>query len=78
MGEAEARLQWDSEEGARPNAETGAQIGTQEMLTDPSGVGSASRVAPIAPLRIPDGAAVQVIAGGPAAVRAGYAFSTAS
>jgi len=38
--------------GARPNAATGAQIGTQEMLTDPSGVGSASRVAPIAPPRI--------------------------
>ena len=36
--------------GSRPNA--GAQIGTQQMLTDPSGVGNASRVAPIAPPRI--------------------------
>jgi hypothetical protein len=36
--------------GSRPNA--GAQISTQQMLTDPSGVGNASRVAPIAPPRI--------------------------
>ena len=36
--------------GSRPNA--GAEIGTQQMLTDPSGVGNASRVAPIAPPRI--------------------------
>ena len=36
--------------GSRPNA--GAQIGTQQMLTDPSGIGNASKVAPIPPPRI--------------------------
>jgi hypothetical protein len=36
--------------GVRPNA--GAQIGTQQMLTDPSGIGNASKVAPIPPPRI--------------------------
>ena len=36
--------------GSRPNA--GAQIGTQQMLTDPSGVGNASRVAAPPPPRI--------------------------
>ena len=37
--------------GSRPNA--GAQIGTQQMLTtDPSGIGNASKVPPIATPRI--------------------------
>jgi len=36
--------------GSRPNA--GAQIGTQQMLTDPSGIGNANKVAPIPPPRI--------------------------
>jgi hypothetical protein len=36
--------------GSRPNA--GAQIGTQQMLTDPSGIGNASKVAPLPPPRI--------------------------
>jgi hypothetical protein len=35
--------------GAGPN---GATIGAQEMLVDPSGIGNASKVAPIAPPRI--------------------------
>jgi hypothetical protein len=36
--------------GSRANA--GAQIGTQQMLTDPSGIGNANKVAPIPPPRI--------------------------
>jgi hypothetical protein len=32
--------------GSRPNAAT---IGAEEMLVDPSGIGNASRVAPLAP-----------------------------
>ena len=35
--------------GGRPNAAT---IGAEEMLVDPSGIGNASKVAPIAPPRI--------------------------
>jgi hypothetical protein len=35
--------------GAGPN---GATIGAQEMLVDPSGIGNASKVAPIAPPHI--------------------------
>jgi hypothetical protein len=35
--------------GSRPN---NAAIGAQQMLTDPSGIGNASKVAPIAPPRI--------------------------
>jgi hypothetical protein len=60
---------------ARPNA--GLIGAAQSRVTNRSGSGMGNGVAPIAPPRItrPDGAAVQVIAGGPETVRAGYAFS---